>query len=83
MKEITREQIDNALTEVNKVLSPDVPDMFIENIKKYEDMANTSDDANSLKQRTVEMAVMFTAIQYSNEAIRGVLTKLLCDKEEE
>ncbi len=84
LKEITREQINNALNEVNEVLASEVGNLIAENVKRYQEtFLDGSGNNQVLEQGTFEMAVLFTAIQYSNETMRGVLTKLLCDKEEE
>ena len=78
MKEITREQIDETVSKVVTEAGKDVCKILLENIETYEkDMDDI--EAEEMKQYSLYIATMNTALQMSVSIMRESLYELLCE----
>lgn len=73
MKQITREQIDEAIALASNNIE-DISVLLSDNISKYADCDN-----DTIKQHAVHLATLSTAIQISMSMTKEVLYNLLCE----
>lgn len=79
MKEITKEQVDETISKVATEVSQDICKLLAENIETYE---KGMDEINAvdMKQYSVHIAAMQTALQMSVAIMRESLYDLLCEE---
>ena len=78
MKEITREQIDETVSKVATEVCKDVWDILVENIESYEKGMDDI-EAEKMKEYSLYIATMNTALQMSVSIMRESLYELLCE----
>lgn len=78
MKEITREQIDETVSKVATEVCKDVCDILVENIESYEKGMDDI-EAEKMKEYSLYIATMNTALQMSVSIMRESLYELLCE----
>ena len=75
MKEITKEQIDEIITNASEQSAFNICNLLTANIQNYQsEFRNTE-----LEQYAVDLSVLSTAIQLCTTIIKDSLIELLCD----
>lgn len=79
MKEVTKEQIDNAVDKISDEVSENIVNALIENIKVFEKIASKNKEDGNIMPYALYISTMHTAVQASTLILKETLYELLSE----
>lgn len=79
MKELTKEQIDKIVDKAFSESVENITDVFANNIKAFSE--TFKDESTGIKNSTLYLASITTALQISNKTLKETICKILLEED--